>query len=732
MHENTEQAPQIISIQHSATAKEAADKMLGNQVGCLVVYDDSGKLVGILSERDIVSRAVAPSRNLEEISVSEIMTAHVVSCSGDTPPSRAREIMTAHRIRHLPVVEKGVVVGILSARDLIGLQLIEDKAAAEEVAMLSKCLKSIDLNEVANIITREAPKLFEVDRCVLCFRKKQKKTESLALVSRGKCKCPEEHLLLLGQDGGLLDQGGFYWDDIPEVCEQHGGHHPRLVVPLDLSASQDSLDKQSEPLRGYLCMCSFADRACVNKELVSYKARLAREVLNAHLTNARLYQQARITSLTDALTGVGSRKYLEDKLQAECARAGRYRRSFSVAIIDLDHFKTINDVLGHASGDGALKKLAACMHEQKRAPDVLARYGGDEFVILMPETKAKDACVLLERLRATVQQIEIAANVSMTISCGVAQSSEDYADSSSDLIRRADLALYEAKSAGRNCVKVWDETMSKRLKAGDIELEKIRKLQRRIAGLSEKAETMFMQSIWGLVQALEAKDAYAKKHSENVMHYATNMAAVLGLSCQQTELIRRAAMIHDIGKIGVPDAILSKPGKLTPHERRIIEQHPLIAVRILGKMSFLKQEIAIVRHHHEKYNGEGYPDGLSETAIPRGARILAVADMFDALTSPRSYHDSRSVPQALGILADSAGYELDPEVVKAMSCWIEQIAAQLGKRLAQLTTADLMQSQEQFGDSGAPEQNGAEASVVHAERSPRTVHSAAESDAADR
>jgi diguanylate cyclase (GGDEF)-like protein/putative nucleotidyltransferase with HDIG domain len=714
MHEDIERASQVISIQHDAIAKEAADKMLSNNVGCLVVYDDDGQLVGILSERDVVSRAAVSSGRLEEIPVSEIMTTPVVSCSPDTPPSRARELMTAHRIRHLPVVERGVVVGILSARDLMGLQLLEDRAAAEEVAMLSKCLKSIDLKEVANIITREAPKLFEADRCVLCFRKKQKDAESLALVSRGKCKCPENRLLSLGQDGGpsassvesLLDQGGFYWDEIPEVCEQSGGHHPRLVVPLDLSASEDSLTKKSEPLRGYLCMCGFADRACVNKELLSYKARLAREVLNAHLTNARLYQKARMTSLTDALTGIGSRKYLEDKLHAECARAARYRRPFSVAIIDLDHFKTINDVLGHASGDGALKKLAACMNKQKRTPDVLARYGGDEFVILMPETKAKDACVLLERLRAGVQQIEIAANVSMTISCGAAQSSEDFSDSPSDVIRRADLALYEAKSAGRNCVKVWDERMSKRLKAGDIELQKIRKLQRRIAGLSEKAETMFMQSIWGLVQALEAKDPYAKKHSENVMHYATNVATVMGLSCQQTELIRRAAMIHDIGKIGVPDAILSKPEKLTPHERRIIEQHPLIAVRILGKMSFLEQEIAIVRHHHEKYNGEGYPDGLSKSAIPRGARILAVADMFDALTSPRSYHNSRSVAQALEILVDSAGYELDPEAVKAMSRWIEQVAVQFGEPLEQLTTADLLQSQQQFGDNGTPGQNG--------------------------
>ena len=204
----------------------------------------------------------------------------------------------------------------------------------------------------------------------------------------------------------------------------------------------------------------------------------------------------------------------------------------------------------------------------------------------------------MERIRAKVQQIEVEENVSITISCGVAQSKPDFSDSSSDVIRRADLALYEAKSAGRNCVRLWNKKMSKVLKAGDIEFERIKKLKRRVAGLSEQAEKMFIQSIWGLVQALEAKDPYAKKNSESVMHCAVGIAGMMKIPPKQLDVLRRAAMIHDIGNIGIPDAILSKPGMLTPRERRIIEQHPLIAVRILDKMSFLEQEVAIVRSHH--------------------------------------------------------------------------------------------------------------------------------------
>jgi diguanylate cyclase (GGDEF)-like protein/putative nucleotidyltransferase with HDIG domain len=393
--------------------------------------------------------------------------------------------------------------------------------------------------------------------------------------------------------------------------------------------------------------------------------------------------------LTDSMTRVGSRKLIEDELEDECARAQRYGRMFSLAVIDLDNFKTINDVLGHTTGDDALKKLADCMNHQKRKQDVLGRYGGDEFVMVLPETRAKDASVLLERLRAEVKRIKIARDVSMTISCGIAQSLEDGTTTPRELFRRADLALYEAKNAGRNCVRIWDQNMSKRLNESDMEIEKIKRLQRRIAGLSEKSEKMFIQSIWGLVQALEAKDAYAKKHSENVTSYARSIAETMGMGPWVIEVIHNAAMLHDIGKIGVPDAILSKPGSLTRRERQIVAQHPLIAVKILEKMTFLEQELEIVRHHHEAWNGQGYPDGLAGTSIPLGARILAVADTLDALTSNRSYRQPRSVSEATGILLDSSGYDFDPCVVEAAMCWIDRVRDKLGKT-AEVKPEDLL------------------------------------------
>lgn len=711
MEETVARSTKIVAISFDATVKSAATKMFDNKIGCLIVNDQNGRFAGIVTERDIVSRAVASSMNLNETPITEIMTPHVVSCPVGTPANEARQIMAANHIRHLPVVENGTVVGILSARDLMGQQQLEDRAAAEEVAMLSNCLKSTDLREAAETVSREVPKLFQATRCVLCLwgpssgprdesnEQQTRSNDRPAVVSQNKCLCAKQHLTRPVHGSESPDECEFYHDSYPDDCRMSGAESPRLVIPLSISGLKDN---PQEELSGHLCMCGLADGSTASRELISYKARLAKQILSSHLTNANLYHQARLTSLTDALTGVGSRRLLEDKLEAECARAKRYNRPFSAAIIDLDNFKTINDIFGHATGDDALKALAGCMNTQKRTPDILARYGGDEFVILMPETKAEDAVPLLHRIRAKVEQIKVAENVSTTISCGIAQNLPDQDSSPSEVIRRADLALYEAKSAGRNCVKLWNKNMSKVLKAGDLDVEKIKRLKRRIAGLSEQAEQMFIQSIWGLVQALEAKSPYAKKHSENVMHYATGIAETMNIAPRQLEVLRRAAMIHDIGKIGIPDAILSKPGDLTPHERNIIEEHPLIGVRILEKMSFLEEEIALVRSHHEKWNGQGYPDGLSNTSIPLGARIMAVADALDALTASRSYHNSRSLAEAIAIVADSSGYDFDPEAVAAMLSWVRKIQSRLGDG-TQLTPEDLLDSQRHLDDSSMSE-----------------------------
>ncbi|MGE5295014.1 MAG: diguanylate cyclase [Solirubrobacterales bacterium] len=720
----------IITIRSDESVKEAAAQMLAHNVGCLIVHDDQEKFVGLITERDIAHHVATGPDGGAGIRVSQIMTHRVISCSPGIATSEATRIMMAHRIRHLPLVEDGKVVGILSARDIMSQQLLEDRAAAEEVAMLSKCLKSIDLSEAAEIVAAEAPRLFGAFNSVLCLYPGGDGTREPELISSSRCPCVGSHLTgshaVQGapsqENPGNLPAPDSYFDlEIPAECGKCGGKAPRVVLPLDIVGLPEIGSGREKRLSGFLCMCGLPASSIVNRELMQYKAKLTREILVAHLTNATRYQQARLTSLTDALTGVGSRKLLDDKLREEHDRAMRYKRPLTVAIIDLDHFKMINDALGHATGDDAIRRVAECVRQEKRGLDVLARYGGDEFVLLLPETNADEAVALLERVRARVRDICFeksdndasdceAQKMGMSISCGIAESLFDAEEVPGDVMRRADVALYEAKNAGRNCVKLWNKDMSRLVGGSDLEIERIKKLQRRIMGLSEKAEKLFMESIWSLVQALEAKDTYARKHSENVTGYAVHIARTMELGPKYVDLIRRAAMIHDIGKIGIPDAVLFKHDHLTAHERRVIEQHPLIAVRILEKMSFLENEIAIIRHHHEKWNGQGYPDGLARTAIPLGARVIAVADVFDALTSSRAYHASRTIPEALAMLRDSAGYEFDPTIVVAITAWIESVARDSGVLVERLMTDDLLATCEpMMGDRAPAAPGGADA-----------------------
>jgi diguanylate cyclase (GGDEF)-like protein len=484
MDEATQIQAKVVTIATDNTVAEAATKMRTNRVACLVVTDEYDQFVGIVTEQDIVCRAVSSHADIEEMTVAEIMTQQLISCSPRTHTSKVREIMAANRIRHLPIVEHGVVVGMFSIRDVLEQQLVEDRVAAEQIAVLSNCLKSMDLNEIADTITTELPRLFQAQKCVLCLHRNREAIQAPAIVSFNGCICSEEDLACLEDTNKLCDNCEFRHDSVPRICEKQGAESPHLVISVNTSSSKEDSSGQDNPLSGYLCMCGLAPSTAENKDLISYKAKLVSVILNSHLASAILYQHARLTSLTDPLTEVGSRKLLEDKLESECARAKRYQRSFTVAIIDLDNFKAVNDTLGHAAGDNALRQLAKCMKHSQRAADVLARYGGDEFVLLMPETKAKDALVLLERLRTKVQEMRVAENVSMTISCGAAEWLPGTTDSASEVRRRADLALYEAKSTGRNCVRVWDETMSQLLKGADTEKEKIKRLRRRIGGSS--------------------------------------------------------------------------------------------------------------------------------------------------------------------------------------------------------------------------------------------------------
>jgi len=341
------------------------------------------------------------------------------------------------------------------ARTVVQLQNSNEEisamqAAAEEIAMLSKCFKSLDLSEVVAVASQEVPKLFTAQRAVLCFPPDGCPVD---LVGRKDCSCPQEELLSRRDAQTAIRDGEVSCGEIPDVCANLGGKSPNLIVPLSISAFA-STDGDDEDQQGYLCMCNMDSNSPGCTNLMEYKAGLAREILNANLTNAKLYQQVKPDSETDYLTGARTRRALEEKLEAEHERAVRYNSSFCVVIVDVDRFKEVNDRSGHIAGDQALQQLTDILTRHMRRTDILARYGGDEFVILMPETELEGAVSAAERMREEAQHTLAPCEQTVTISCGVAGWSGGESESGTDVLRRADAALHRAKCSGRNNVQI--------------------------------------------------------------------------------------------------------------------------------------------------------------------------------------------------------------------------------------------------------------------------------------
>jgi len=467
------QPHELLTIKENDTVAQAAKKMSDNQVGCLVVLDAQNKFAGVVTERDMLAKVMTKFLSPDSLFVGDIMTADVISCTTDTPAVKVEQLMAEHKIRHVPIVEDGVPIGMVSSRDIIAHQLKSNEAmknAAEQLAMLPTGLKSLDFEDVVALAINEVPKSFNADSAFLCFAQEG---SSPPIIYRKGCPPTKEKLLDQGKIKQLLRNeqivfGEIFGEICNEICNQCGTSSGRpfgLLIPLSICEQSNGTPDSSVATHGFLCMCWLNPDSTGPQELLLYKASLLRDVLSVNLTNAKLYQnyqEARRDSETDPLTGLGTRRVLEKVLKAECARAARYNHCFSVALVDVDNFKQINDTAGHAAGDSTLRLLAKIMRRNVRMTDVIiARYGGDEFVLLMPETKLSGAKVLLERLRRHVRTISLPKVKSVTISCGLAEWDEGPPpDTAETILKRADDALYEAKRSGRNRVVTFCSTAS--------------------------------------------------------------------------------------------------------------------------------------------------------------------------------------------------------------------------------------------------------------------------------
>jgi diguanylate cyclase (GGDEF)-like protein/putative nucleotidyltransferase with HDIG domain len=362
---------------------------------------------------------------------------------------------------------------------------------------------------------------------------------------------------------------------------------------------------------------------------------------------ARLRARIADATRTDSLTGLLNRRALEEMLDMELERATRAGRPLSVIVGDLDSFSAVNERQGHAAGDLALQLVASDLLKWKRRIDQAARIGGEEFALLLPETDERGAFIVAERLRRATHRTFADAAVRVTISFGVATSPMHGGDAVG-LLRAADRAMAAAKELGSDRTVIYSDEVARTLAQsgtqGDGQLQ--------------------LATVIALAEALDIRDTGTGQHSYTVGRYAELMARELGLDEEHVERVRIAGVLHDIGKIGISDVVLSKPGPLDAEEWKEMYTHPEIAARLLSRPEFDDLRSWILAHH-ERPDGAGYPYGLSGDDIPLEARILAVADAYEAMTAERVYRPSLGAETARTELKAGSGSQFDPQVVSA-------------------------------------------------------------------
>jgi diguanylate cyclase (GGDEF)-like protein len=366
----------------------------------------------------------------------------------------------------------------------------------------------------------------------------------------------------------------------------------------------------------------------------------------------------------DPLTGIANRQAVLARLDEELLRANRYHRQLSVIIIDLDHFKRLNDAPGHAAGDAVLRHVGRELAASVRSVDYAGRYGGEEFLVVLPETGPDAAASLAEKLRRAVGgglvRLPEGELVSVTLSAGVAGGQGELLQLDA-LVRDADAALYSAKALGRDQVYVFRETGDD----GTVRRAPISSAARsRAIDVGRFAASAAQDA---LLQALAGREAWSGKPSTLIAEASVALARAVDLPSGELDRIRTASLLHDLGKLAIPDEILGRPGDLAISEWRVVTEHPKIGQVVLEQAGALRDAANIVLHHHEWYDGRGYPHGLAGPDIPIGARIISIIDAYEAMIAGRPYREAISHEAALAELRRQAGVQFDPDLVEVFA-----------------------------------------------------------------
>ena len=431
------------------------------------------------------------------------------------------------------------------------------------------------------------------------------------------------------------------------------------------------------------------------------------DLISGALHNAFTFQKAQEQAITDGLTGVKTHRFFMEALSGEWKRSTRAGRSFSLVLMDLDRFKFVNDFYGHLDGDIVLQRVAHILDQNCRRSDVVARYGGDEFVILMPETDSEQSHQLAAKLRSWIASDPVLREKNVTSSFGVA-TFPTHGSTPQELIQVADASMYLSKHQGGNAVSTADHfnpdeskqwkrdvleaylgvTLKRQFTTGpDAFVEIYSRIEQFARSLSETGQMtsrpngngvhkttassceplppVVMDTLTSLALAVDAKDQFTQGHSQKVSGYAVLIAEAMDLKDSEIEEIRLGGMLHDVGKVGIAESILNKCSPLNPDEWETMKRHVEYGAKLLEPLRGTERIREIVAHHHEFFDGSGYPQGLAGSQIPLGARIVAIADAFDTITSERTYKKARTPEEAFQELERCGAAQFDPELVRA-------------------------------------------------------------------
>lgn len=390
----------------------------------------------------------------------------------------------------------------------------------------------------------------------------------------------------------------------------------------------------------------------------------------------KLYNEVQVLSIKDPLTNLSNRRGFFDAAQPILEESQSTQAHLAALMVDIDNFKKINDVYGHFIGDQIICAVADECKKILRQTDLICRFGGEEFIALLPGTSLDVAVMIAERLRRKVEELSLEVNgisVMVTVSIGVCHIKDAY-DSLDTLLNQADQAMYQAKTAGRNQIAIWRPDFSDQIFC-DFDQTSIFETDRSEwpSRINTTTASLFDETIEGWSRALELRDKEMQGHAQRVVHFTIELAKRLGVPENELVNIRRGALLHDIGKIAIPDPILFKPGPLTEDEWIVMRKHPVHAYEMLSPITFMQGSLDIPFCHHEHWDGSGYPRGLHGEEIPLAARIFTIIDVWDALSSDRCYRPAWNADEIQVYIINQSGKLFDPNITPTFLQMLKEI-----------------------------------------------------------